>query len=380
MSQTAIGGISNLWVPALPEFWWHAGPSTADNVMDADTEGTQFIGHCYLEAGTGSKTISSAGGQLIWMPGASAVFADAGTTIRFGIQDVSTTGAIMRGDGTFDVYHDMVGGTDTITSTTENTVSMSSGTKTITHGDLICVAWHMSPRGGADSVRVRCAGTGTTAINRPGVTGVTAGPTYSTVSGVPSVIIVFDDGTFGFISGGWQSSTGAFFTASAINTGTTPDEYAMIFQVAYPFTVDAARAVITTSNQANDFEFVLYSDPEGTPAAIETIVMDSSQLQTTGTRSTEAVFTAARPLTANTKYALAVRATTASSVSVQRHAVSNANHWKGHPMGTACYLGHRINQTGAFTAVATERIMAQVRISHVGTDSGGGGGQRIISG
>jgi len=36
-------------------------------------------------------------------------------------------------DGTFDVYADLVGGTDTITGSADQLTAMETGTKTITH-------------------------------------------------------------------------------------------------------------------------------------------------------------------------------------------------------------------------------------------------------
>ena len=59
------------------------------------------IGKLVLAAGTGSKTISSAGGKIYIGKIASRTFANAGSTLRIGIQDV-TAGTGLE-DGVFDV-------------------------------------------------------------------------------------------------------------------------------------------------------------------------------------------------------------------------------------------------------------------------------------
>ncbi len=105
------------------------GSGINNATMDGAGESQAFIGKVFLEAGTGSKTISSAGGKIRWRSG-TVTFANAGTNFRIGIQDVASTGLE---DGTFDVYADLVGGTDTITGSADQLTAMETGTKTISH-------------------------------------------------------------------------------------------------------------------------------------------------------------------------------------------------------------------------------------------------------
>jgi len=375
MTAQAITGMSNLWIPAQP-LMQPPVSGAADILMDASGEGCQFIGRVFLPARTGSKTISSAGGKLHWICGATTItFADAGTALRIGIQDMSATGQPGRGDGTFDVYADLVGGTDTLTAVTFTSTAMESGTKTITHGDLVAVCWDMSARGGADAVRVRyCSGVQTSGY--PYVVGVTAGPAYSGVTqSLPIVIIEFDDGTFGFIDGGWSTSTPALSAAVSFNTGSTPDEYAQIFELPFPATVDALMVYVSASGATNDYEAILYSDPLGSPTAVETLTIDAAQLRTSASICNTFTLTTPRALTANTKYAVAVRPTSANSVGISTYDVAAAGHWGGHSLGANCYIGSRSNQTGAFSATTTQRMVGvAVRISSLDDGAGGGAG------
>ena len=69
-------------------------------------------------------------------------FSNGSTNLRIGLQDV--TPATGFEDGTFDVYADLVGGTDTIAEDVILATPMESGTKTVTHGDLLAIAIEMT--------------------------------------------------------------------------------------------------------------------------------------------------------------------------------------------------------------------------------------------
>jgi hypothetical protein len=385
MTATTIPG-SGIWIPS----WYGvsgAGANVSANVtVDAANESCHFIGYVSLAGRSGSKTISSSGGKIHWTTGTSITFANGATNLRIGIQDVDTAGPPGRGDGTFDVYADLVGGTDTITADAWMTTAMESGTKTITHGDLVCIALTTTARGGADSVLVRYSLLATqtvTTVNShfPQVTAVTSGPTYTAQNGVPVVLIEFDDGTFGFIDGALvlkPAAATAFYTNNSIDSGTDPDEYALIFEFPVPVTIDALSCLVNPETSSSDFELILYSDPEGTPSAIETLTIDANQAQTSMRQVLRSLATP-RDLTANTKYAVAIRPTTANNVSVLTISVNDASHWDAHTLNQDAYLGTRKDQTGAFGTTATSRIYASVRAIKF-DDGTGSGGQRIFGG
>lgn len=381
---------SGFWLPDFDPLNGVFLPAVSDATIDAANESLHITGHVWLEGKTGTKTLSAAaGGSIWWMPGSAITFANASTNLRIGVQDADAAGAPARGDGTFDVYADLVGGTDTITAATYRDTAMTSGTKDLTHGQLVTVAITMTARGGTDSVLVRNVYTSgqSTAIPqlRPAVTLITSGPTYTEQTVTPNLILDFGDGTYGFIEGSWVVSTGAHYTASTFNSGSTPDEHCNIFQVPGPIKVDMLWAMIAMSANTADVEFILYSDPLGTPSAIAsgTVTVDANQIsQTVNVRLARLTLPADISLSANTNYAIAIRPTTANSITIYHYDVSATAHWRAHSMGANCYKGTRSNQTGAFSGTTTARIIAGVRGCGIADDAGGGGGSfgRMIGG
>jgi hypothetical protein len=276
-----------------------------------------FVGKVFLPGRTGTKTISSAGGKIYFQPG-TTTFADAGTTIRVGIQDLDdTAGPPATPDGTFDVYDDLVGGTDTITSATNKTVTMSSGTKDLTHGQKIAVVFDMTAKAGSDSVIIQGATTIAAAGIFPGVSSYNASA-WSAGSLVPNVVLEFDDGTFGTIDGSFVF-TNSNGSAVAFNSGSNPSERGNIFQVPFDCKIDGYWFAANLANSSAAFQVLLYSDPTGTPAVVtdSTITFDPNNARAA---SVNGVFIETLPteitLTAATDYAVLIKPTSANNVTV----------------------------------------------------------------
>lgn len=383
MAAVSLSG--GVWVPDVSYIGGGWLLNGVDLTVDAANEAVHLIGTCTLEGKSGSKTISSSGGKIHIPIGASTTFSNGGTTLRVGIQDVdAANGPPARGDGTFDVFKDLVGGTDTLTSNAVKSVTMASGTKTINNGDPICVAITMTARGGADSVKIsnpQPAAVQVATINEhlPQVILVTAGPTYTGQSAVPNVVIEFDDGTIGWIEGGLVNATisgSTLYNTTSFDSGTSPDEYAMVFRFPGPVTIDAVTFIANPEGSANStFEVIIYSGAglAETPVALATITVDPNQ--NTGNNTHRRYFLTlptALDLTANAWYALAIRPTTTNNVSIFTFDVAAAAHWKAHALGTDCFLGGRTNQSGAFGQTTTSRMIAGVRVSKISDGSGGG--------
>jgi hypothetical protein len=378
MTQQTISGETYQYIPAPhPRLLWPL--SAANATMDLGDEAVYFVGHAFLPGRTGTKTLSAGGGGSIWwMPG-TVTFANGSTNLRIGLQDLDAAGGgPQRGDGTFDVYADLVGGTDTITTATWLQTVMESGTKDITHGGPLCIAFEMTTRGGADSVQVR--GQTTSVISWPGVTLETAGPSYSAQGMIPSALILFDDATYGWIAGSFITSTGAMFTNTSVASNTAVnDEWGNIFTLPAPISVDALFCCVGVSTTSADFELILYSDPLGTPTVVEAITVDANHAQITSQRFFERQLSTVRSLAAG-DYVVAIRPTTTNSVSITSFDVSTAAHMVTHPYGTNANLAKRLDNAGAFTETTTTRMIAGVRVCASADDASGGGGQRIISG
>ena len=355
-------------------------PSLANATLNAAGESLGMIGHMLLSSGPGtSKTISGAGGgSIAVLVGSAVTFADAGTTIRIGIQDVD--GATGLEDGTHDVYAELVGGTDTITATTVRNTVMETNTKTITHGDQVAVVIEMTARGGTDSVIFNLGGTAVAMM--PYTTADTgSGPVLT--SRRPYVTVVFDDGTIGWFSS--DSWVGVFENATAFSNASTPDEYALVFQVPVPMVASGLFGMLASVAAADDFEMILYSDPLGTPVAERTIVQDMTLAPASaGTAFIwERPFTSTYTLNANTNYAVALRPTTANTINFLR---TNFNASNGALRG-ATILGTnwsqytRTDQTGAFGSQnLTVLPHFGVRIAQLDDAVSAGGGGPLIGG
>jgi len=339
-------------------------------VLDAAGESATFIGPIALSSGPGSsKVLSSAGGKIYWVPTA-VTFVNASTTIRIGVQDVNLTTGIE--DGTFDVHDDLIGGTDTITADTPNTLVLSTGTKTIAHGDIVAISIEMTARGGVDTVRVRT-------IDRDGgnryvTNDVGAGPVRLTTAS-PYILIEFDDGTFGSFG---EGTAPQIDNNLAFSSSSTPDEIALIFTCPFKARVSQLLMYLGELDTGEDGEIILYSDPLGTPTVIEAITIDPDVFgQQAGTMGYSSFFLSTpRDLTAGAVYAVAYRPTTTGSRTLRRITLPTGGARHTFPLGVNFQQGQRTDQTGAFGSLSETVIpMLGIKFSHLddGVQSGGSG-------
>jgi hypothetical protein len=349
-------------IPFMPFY----GVTSASAAIDAVGESFACIGRVKLTTGPGtSKTISSAGGT-VHINISTLTFANAGTTVKVGVQDVSSG----IEDGTYDVRADVVGGSGGLTSGVCS-VPMTTGTKTITHDDLVAVVFEMTARGGADTVTFLRYGTTGNAF--PYTTlDVGSGPARATLYGL--MTLEFDDGTLGYFNSdvfAFNPSTPSFASNS------TPDEYALVFQVPVPMRVTSLVTTIGSFANTDDFELILYSDPLGTPVAERTIAHDADESNAQSVGQFERDISP-YDLSAGTTYAIAMRPTTtnALAISVADFGSGNANLRGATLFGTNASLGTRTDQSGAFTETTTQIPLMGFRASF---DDGGSGSAAEVS-
>lgn len=334
----------------LPHWRYSATTPITTITLNAAGETAQFIGDIYLENPTGgSKTISAAGGGSILWRSDTTTFANAGSTFDIGIQDVSTASSPAQGDGTFDVKASFTGGGGGVSTAAINTSVMTTGTKTIAHGDQVAIAFAMTARAGADSIIVGAAGTGTE-VNASAIGSVVVdntGGTYAPISGYPLAIIKFDDGTIGYIS---STSFIASSGTTAINSTTgTADEYGNLIVVPWTFHAAGIHDILNFVDNAADCELVLYSDPLGTPVAERVITIDATQLGITATaRPVTKLFSTPFLMKANIPYAVTVRPTTANNVTLY-YEDGVTDSVRIHPPNSYAYGVRRLDNTGAFS-------------------------------
>jgi hypothetical protein len=272
MALTTLDG--GFVVPIGPGYATSQGAFTTSNVtMDAANEATIYIGYIQTSDGA-SHTINTTGSSSLgWRTGTST-FANAGTTVKVGLSTVlATAGPPGRATNvadviTFNVSKSMTGGGGGITSAAWQTHVPDTGTQTIANGDLVAFCVQMTARGGVDSVLSEFMNNNI--AHRPFVTGYTGG-SYALTAGGPNAIITFSDGALGFFQGSDVCST---ISSNLIwNSGSATKEYGQLYKIPFPMKIYGMYAWLSPDA---DFDFVLYSDPLGTPVAEKTISVDAN--------------------------------------------------------------------------------------------------------
>lgn len=363
------GGI---WAPTFPPGWGSitGSPTFNDNTVDADEEEIQFIGRVYLAGGSGSKTFGTSGSELGWVAGASVTFA-VDSTLRVGVKQASSVdtangppGRATIGAAAFDVYKDLIGGTDTISSTTWRNDVMAAGTPfTVNHGDLIAICFHLNTTAGTPSVKIRATSAGQWL--HPTTTSYQGGSYFT--GGTPSAVLKFDDGTIGWLDGSYVQ---AVFGGSE-SIGNT-NLYGNIFRLPCDAKIDAIGGIFASAGTVA-WDFGIYSDPLGTPTAMSggEISVDP---QTIGNSTRGMMFPLSSELAIrkNTDYAIAVRQNSATSVTVVHYAVDDVAHFQANGLDSTCYAA-KSTAGGAFAAQASSKRRAQFyfRISQIDTGNPG---------
>jgi hypothetical protein len=330
------------------------------SIMNALGESLAHVGRVYLSSGPGtSKTLSSAGGKIVIVL-QTVTWATAGTTVRVGIQDVNTTTGLEV--GTFDVFKDLVQGTDAM-AVGFREVTMASGTKTITHGDLIAVVSEMTVRNGADSLGISFTGF---SANFPYLTTDVATLAKSAAGG-PFCTIRCDDGTLGHF-GDWTVPNTV--TTPLISSATTPDEYAMVFQLPFTCTINAVFLRIGDVDAGDEATVHLIQDPFGAITNLQTVTLASGlQAQTGGVIGNTTVEMPATTLVANTVYAVSYRPTTTGTRLVRLLNFFDANARFLLPMLAS---GATRTDLGAFTNSPTVIPDFGIRVNTIDVSGGAG--------
>lgn len=359
---------SGFWLPSLPSGLSDSQQlGTIDTtLLDADEEEHQIIGRVRIDGG-GSKTFGTSGSKISWLPGPTIAFV-AVATLRVGVKKAASVDAAAGpparatiGAAAFDVYDDLIGGTDTITSTTWRDEAMTAGTPfTVTDGDLIAICFHLDLTSGTQSVKFRSTqpngSSGSTVL-----TLVTSGPTYTAQAAMPNCILTFDDGTLGWLEGTLPFSAAETASATIGNTNI----FGNIFRVPFLCKVDAIAAYVVTTGAA-DFALDLYETPLGTPSLIEAVAFDGNITSSSSGKLYVAPLLTPRTLTLNTDYLVGVRQTSATAVVTRQRDQSNAAYNKPLGMGAECY-GATSTAGATFAAINSgkRRYHMWVRVSHL---------------
>lgn len=384
MTLAAISG--GLYYPRLHNF----PTGVAGAVVDATGEKFAMIGRLYIDGRpAGAKTLSSSGGNIQFRAGTVTWVGASGSTLEIGIQGVASgSGPIAQPDGSFGAKAQLVAGSG-LSANVWNTVSMTTGTSSLTHGDLVAIVFDMTNRGGADTVTINAANsyeqTGATTTGFPTCNAFVAGAWQTTnsagASRLPNAIISFDDGTLGWIDHTMPSTSPG--NTETFNDTTNPDERGLIFQIPWDCKIDALWAYAGITDANSDFTLKLYSDPTGTPTLVTSIAVAAENMGVAGLQGfVKGLLATEVSLTRNTSYILTVRATGSSNTRLAAFTLGNTAHRAFVSGGTTLAKGTRQNDTGAFTAEspAVTIYAMGVSISQLHDTASAGSGSYVIGG
>jgi hypothetical protein len=343
-----------------------AGAGTTN--LDLTNERFAWIGRVFMAGkASGAKTLSAAGGGKIQFRVGSSTWANAGSSLTVGLQDVdTTTGNPVRPDGSFDVSVTFTGGDGLLAANTWHTKTMTSGTKTLSHGDLVAIVFDMTARAGADVIQIGHTNAHQP-LNRPMALFFNAA-SWGIQTQAPNGVLQFDDGTLAILDGAPGPLSTTDVTSDAWSDGSNPDERGLMFQVPFDCSADGLFVeTLRADGATGDMEITLYGDPLGTPTVLQRFTVTAEEL-TSYTGSAQWFEPMADvALTRDTDYVIAIKVTGAGGIRLTRITLGHADHrvfWLG---GTTLKRVTRNNGAGVFTPDGTLTVLYAmgVRINQV---------------
>ena len=316
-----------------------------------------FIGRVWTQGGA-AKSIRRV--QFRW----GTVTKDGGSALTISLQDVSTTaGPVIRPDETQDQTVAVANADADFVSDTWYRSGVFSADRSVAYGELVAVVFEFDGAGrlGADTISLSSINV-SSGVNFPitnqNVSVTKTGAVWAAVAQLQNIILEFSDGTFGTLQGAYPVS--AVNSHTGVNTGSTPDEYALKFTPEFTMTIDALWALVQAPTGA-DYDVVLY---EGTTALV-TVSIDQNSLANVGARIIVLPITPT-DLTAGVDYYIAVKPTTANSVIVFSIDVTDVAFLDLSAGSREATYATRTD-AGAWTETTTRRLLAGVQICGVPT-------------
>lgn len=190
----------------------------------------------------------------------------------------------------------------------------------------------------------------------------------------PLLALKYDDGTYAFI-GGHSYPFLAPSTTISLNTGTNPDEVGNIFRLPFPCKIGGAWFALTQAAAA-DFDIIIY-DSDGITAL--TTQSTDGDLGPTTAKLRFHCFDAEVQLSANTDYRMAIKPTTATSITARYSDINAAAIMDAIEGGQNWQYTSRVD-AGAWSQITTRRLHMGLLVTAVDDGVGGGGRANIIGG
>jgi hypothetical protein len=295
-----------------------------------------------------------------------AVSMNAASVLRVSFQDLDASG---DPDGTQDQFRDLT--TDPTANTWYSTVGLitSDGTDTgvkraVTAGDLLAVVIEYSTFTAADSVIVG----GITGVGNTAPAGVLPHTdlftgTWAKSDVAPCLALVYSDSSYAVPDGCVPANA---TNVTLINTGSTPDERGLLFQL--PFPARCYGFVVRLDLDAAT-DVVLYSAAD---AVLASYSLSSGVRVGTAGQITRRRFATPVSLSANTSYRLVVKPTTGSNVGVYDWEAASATLCQQYCGGSTWKHTERTD-AGAWTDTDTKRPFLSLRLDQLDDGAGAGG-------
>ena len=347
----AIQTLEGFWLPELPN---SAQFSSGALRLDANGEKSAFV---FQAPKTG--TLDKAEFRL-----GTATFGGS-SVLRVSFQNINMSDG--NPDGTQDQYRDMT----SLTANAWNTPGLMTddGTDTgakrsVTRGDLLAVVWEYATFTAGDDVQVALSVRSAEPDHDLGyVTQFTA--SWSKIaSRYAHVALKYSDGTYATPVGAFPASD---INTTTYNSGSTPDERGLRFQLPFPASLAGFAAQIDLDGAA---DVVLY-DAAGSAIAGGSVSMDPDVRGSTALTRKSRIFASSIELEADTTYYLLVKPTSVTDIILADFDVASAGIMSGFRPGTEWYYAHRTDG-GSITTTTTKRPYMQLMLD--GFDDGAGGG------
>ncbi len=362
MTVTAFTG-GGIYLPEPIIFGNGAPTFDANLLIDASTEKVAFV---FQVPKTGTLD------KLEFRAGTIGSF-NASSRLRISFQDLDlTTG---DPDGVQDQYRDIA----SLTSATWTIPGLmtSDGTDTgtkrsVTKGELLTVVFEYQVFTAADSVRITNIGTSGNAsnfINLPYADLNTGGTWAKQGTMIPVCVLKYNDGTYYTPPGCLASS--ALNTITTFNTGSTPDERGLLFQLPFPFQLEGFFVRLDLDGDA---DVILY---DGSDNVLKTISLDKDVRTNANANWLRFIYSSVYSGLANTSYRLIVKPTSATNVQIYDWDVNSSSILTNYSGGSTWKYTQRTD-AGAWTDTDTKRPFMGLILS--GFDDGLSGGVKIHQG
>lgn len=281
-----------------------------------------------------------------------------GSDVLLSLRDVDlTAGPIYRPDATDDQ-------TVALTLSTTSGWIMSgnfSAVRAVNHGDLVALVlgFGVSGRLGADTITARNLnqlGNNNRALNG-GVASFLSG-VWAAETVMPSVLLGFDDGTFGTIGHG--SLPFSTFNANSFNSGSATNRRSMRFRPTAPMKIEGIWAYMQVAAGA-DFNVILYEDGvQRASASVDANAVEAAG----GTRHLRILFASEQTLWPDRVYDVDFVPTTVNDITVNYLTVDVASHLQALPGGAAFTMASRTD-TGAYTENSDRHMVGGLLLSAI---------------